>query len=100
MPKHTVLSPAEKTALLTRYNLGEHQLPCISTIDPIARYYGLRKGQVVRIIRPSTSAGRYVTYRFGRVPPRVSFVSLILIAHACTLAGFACPFSWHRRRGD
>mmetsp|Transcript_20361 Transcript_20361/g.52857 ORF Transcript_20361/g.52857 Transcript_20361/m.52857 type:complete len:217 (-) Transcript_20361:108-758(-) len=63
VPKHTVLSDADKAIILERYKMSEDQVPRIQESDPISRYFGMTSGQMLKIVRVSQTAGRYVTYR-------------------------------------
>ncbi|CAM6129377.1 unnamed protein product [Calypogeia fissa] len=75
VPKHEILLPEEKKAVMEKYHIpdGKEQrhLPKLLQTDPVARYLGLEKGQVIRIIRrPGGSAAgdlsaqdQAITYR-------------------------------------
>jgi DNA-directed RNA polymerase I, II, and III subunit RPABC1 len=66
VPKHIPLSQEEITNVLKKYNLTKSQLPKISTKDPLTHYYGLKSGDMFKIIRSSSSSGQYITYRVVR----------------------------------
>jgi len=65
VPRHEVISDeAEINDIVKRYNLrNRHQLPLILKTDPIARYFGMKPGQLAKITRDSLSAAEYISYR-------------------------------------
>merc|ERR1711957_121212 len=44
VPRHCVLSQDEKEDLLKKYRCKEGQLPKIQSQDPVARYFGVKRG--------------------------------------------------------
>ncbi|XP_028766764.1 DNA-directed RNA polymerase V subunit 5A [Neltuma alba] len=62
-PKHEVLTNQQKQELLKKYNIEEKQLPRMLQKDAIARYYGLERGQVVKVTYSGDISQMHVTYR-------------------------------------
>ncbi|KAL0555052.1 hypothetical protein IC582_008984 [Cucumis melo] len=62
-PNHQVLTEEEKQKLLKQYSIEEKQLPRMLRTDAIARYYGLEKGQVVKVTYDGDMTSAHVTYR-------------------------------------
>lgn len=64
VPKHEVLTPEEKEKVLIEYRVRPYQLPQIRSSDPAAKAIGAGPGDIVRVIRESPTAGKYVSYRY------------------------------------
>ena len=64
VPKHEILTAEEREKLLTEYKVQPYQLPRIKASDPAVTSIGARSGDVVRVIRKSPTAGKYVAYRY------------------------------------
>lgn len=63
VPAVRVLTPDEIKQCEESYNLKKSQFPIIYSSDPLSKYYNLKPGQVIRLVRPSSIAGYGVAYR-------------------------------------
>ena len=63
VPRHETLSTDEKRSVMRQYKASLKHFPLLLSTDPVARYYGLLPGAMVRITRNSPTAGEYVLYR-------------------------------------
>ena len=64
VPKHEKISEDEVKNVLSMYLIKhKSQLPIISRNDVIARWLGLRHGDIVRITRYNETSGTYYYYR-------------------------------------
>lgn len=62
--KHELLTPEEKQKILEKYKMQPYQLPRINAYDPAIIAVGGKPGDIVRVIRKSQTAGKYVAYRY------------------------------------
>lgn len=65
VPSHEVIRDKQVIEdVLNMYKLkNKYQLPIILKTDPIAKYYGMKNGELVKITRTSETAGEYIMYR-------------------------------------
>ena len=65
VPKYEVLDNEsdEFKSFCDTYQCKKRNIPKLSVHDPMAKYYNLKKGDIVRIIRPSETSGNSVYYR-------------------------------------
>ena len=62
--KHELLTPEEKEQFLVDSKVLAYQLPRINSSDPAIIAVGGNPGDIVRVIRNSKTAGKYVAYRY------------------------------------
>ena len=63
IPKHIKLSEKEKEQLLKKYNISIKELPKIYKNDPALKNMDVKSGDVIKIIRKSSTAGEAVYCR-------------------------------------
>jgi DNA-directed RNA polymerase subunit H len=64
VPKHEILTAEERKKLLAEYKVHPYQLPRIRASDPALTAIGAMSGDIVRVIRKSPTAGKYIAYRY------------------------------------
>jgi len=62
-PKFELLSPEEMKRVKEEYHITDYTIPKLLKTDPVAKYFGLKKGEVIRIVRPSQISGLSISYR-------------------------------------
>lgn len=62
-PIFELLSPKEAELFKAEYNATDYTTKKLLRSDAITKYYNLRRGDVVRIIRPSPTSGESIDYR-------------------------------------
>jgi DNA-directed RNA polymerase I, II, and III subunit RPABC1 len=65
VPEHRIMSQEAKESLLDRYDITHfNQLPLIMKTDPVAKFIGMKRGDVCEITLASETSGKYKNYRY------------------------------------
>jgi DNA-directed RNA polymerase I, II, and III subunit RPABC1 len=62
-PRYELLTEDEEKEVMDSYILKKKEMKKILTSDPIVFYFNLKRGNIIRIIRPSEQSGSSVDYR-------------------------------------
>jgi DNA-directed RNA polymerase subunit H len=63
VPEHVLLTPDECEQVLSAYHIDAPQLPKIHVTDPAAKEIEAKVGDIIKIIRKSTTAKQSIFYR-------------------------------------
>lgn len=63
VPKHIILTQEEQDQIRKEYGFKRIEIGIIKESEPIARYYNIKPGQIIRIERPSVNSGITVYFR-------------------------------------
>lgn len=61
VPRHIICSAVKKAQVLKEYSATAEQIAQIKSSDPVCRYYGAIKGQMIKILRPSDCMPEVIT---------------------------------------
>lgn len=65
VPPMRLLNEEEKKDIFNKANISNfNQLPIILKGDPVAKFYGMKRGDLAEITRPSVTGGIYKNYRY------------------------------------
>mgnify|MGYP001031569642 CR=1 FL=1 len=64
LPKHEILTEKEREQILSQYRVQPYQLPQIKASDPAVKAIDAKPGDVLRVIRKSSTAGEHIAYRY------------------------------------
>jgi DNA-directed RNA polymerase I, II, and III subunit RPABC1 len=63
VPKHTILNEEDSKKILNSFDATKNQLPKLLSTDPVAKYYGMKSGDICKITRNSPMTGESIYYR-------------------------------------
>jgi DNA-directed RNA polymerase I, II, and III subunit RPABC1 len=63
VPKHIVLTTEEGKTVMESYCAKKRDMNIIKSNDPVAKYYNMKPGEIVKIIRPSIMTCETFAYR-------------------------------------
>jgi DNA-directed RNA polymerase subunit H (RpoH/RPB5) len=62
-PSYEILSEEESKEIMDSYLVKKKELLKMLMFDPVSKYYNLKRGQIIRVIRASEQSGYSIAYR-------------------------------------